>query len=44
MDELGEVGCVLGDNVLDEDGVVGVRGLKCEVDGLGKISREIGSV
>ena len=23
MEELGEVGCVLGDDVLDEDGVVG---------------------
>jgi len=44
VEELGEVGCVLGDDVLDEDGVVGAGGLKCEVGGFGKTSREIGSV
>ena len=44
MDELGEVRCVSGVDVLDEDGMVGARGLKCEADGLGKTSREIGSV
>ena len=44
MDELGEGECVLGVDVLGEDGVVGARGLNCEVDGLGKISSEIGSV
>ena len=30
MDELGEGECVLGVDVLGEDGVVGARGLKCE--------------
>ena len=44
VDELGKVRCVLGVDVLDKDGVVGARGLKCEVDGFGKTSREIGSV
>ena len=27
-----------------DGGVMGARGLKCEVDGFGKTSREIGSV